>query len=91
MFNPLNLISKFIKSGNQKELDRIGKIVRKINELEDKSIWLWNKRNGWRWTQKDVFPYLFRWRDSAWIYLHKNPSGGALYYNTASQTIEIED
>ncbi|MBT7649495.1 MAG: cadherin repeat domain-containing protein [Opitutae bacterium] len=62
-----------------------------INELEDKSIWLWNKRNGWRWTQKDVFPYLFRWRDSAWIYLHTNPSGGALYYNTKSQSIEIED
>ena len=36
MFNPLNLISKFIKSSNQKELDRIGKIVSKINELEDK-------------------------------------------------------
>jgi len=30
MFNPLNLISKFIKSSNQKELDRIGKIVNKI-------------------------------------------------------------
>jgi len=25
MFNPLNLITKFIKSSNQKELDRIGK------------------------------------------------------------------
>ena len=35
MFNPLNLISKFIKSSNQKELDRIGKIVTKINSLED--------------------------------------------------------
>ncbi len=35
MFNPLNLISKFIKSGNQKELDRIRKIVTKINLLED--------------------------------------------------------
>ena len=35
MFNPLNLISKFIKSSNQKELDRIGKIVEKINSLED--------------------------------------------------------
>ena len=34
MFNPLNLISKFIKSSNQKELDRIGKIVTKINLLE---------------------------------------------------------
>ncbi len=35
MFNPLNLISKFIKSGNQKELDRIGKIVEKINLHEE--------------------------------------------------------
>ena len=34
MFNPLGFISKFIKSSNQKELDRIGKIVKKINNLE---------------------------------------------------------
>ena len=36
MFNPLNFISKFVKSGNQKELDRIGKIVNQINNLEEK-------------------------------------------------------
>ena len=36
MFNPLNLVSKFIKSSNQKELDRVGKIVEKINSLESK-------------------------------------------------------
>ena len=35
MFNPLNVISKLIKSSNQKELDRIGKIVTKINLLEN--------------------------------------------------------
>jgi preprotein translocase subunit SecA len=35
MFNPLKLISKFIKSSNQKELDRIGKIVEKVNLLEE--------------------------------------------------------
>ncbi len=34
MLNPLKLITKFIKSSNQKELDRIGKIVEKINSLE---------------------------------------------------------
>jgi preprotein translocase subunit SecA len=34
MFNPINFISKFIKSSNQKELERIGKIVKKINSLE---------------------------------------------------------
>ncbi len=35
MFNPLNFISKFIKSGNKKELDKIGKIVDQINFLEE--------------------------------------------------------
>ena len=35
MFNPIGFISKFIKSSNQKELDRIGKIVNKINLLEE--------------------------------------------------------
>jgi len=34
MFNPLNIISKIIKSSNQKELDRIQKIVKNINVLE---------------------------------------------------------
>ena len=35
MFNPLNFIKKFIKSSNQQELDRISKIVDKINSLEE--------------------------------------------------------
>ena len=36
MLNPLNFLSKLIKSSNQKELDRIAKIVEKVNFLEDK-------------------------------------------------------
>tara|TARA_B110001450_G_scaffold116981_1_gene110574 strand:- start:1772 stop:4315 length:2544 start_codon:yes stop_codon:yes gene_type:complete len=36
MFNPLSFISKFIKSGNQKELDRISVIEKDINTLEKK-------------------------------------------------------
>ena len=34
MLNPLNFISKFIKSSNQKELDRIAKIVDLVNSFE---------------------------------------------------------
>ena len=34
MLNPLSYISKFIKSTNQRELDRLSKIVSKINSLE---------------------------------------------------------
>ena len=36
MFNPLNFFSKFFKSSNQKELDRIFKIVKRVNFLETK-------------------------------------------------------
>ena len=36
MFNPLSFISKFIRSGNQKELDKITIIVSNINTLEEK-------------------------------------------------------
>ena len=35
MLNPLNLFSKLIKSNNQRELDRIAKIVKEINSLEE--------------------------------------------------------
>ncbi len=35
MINPLSFISKFIKSANQRELERIDKIVKKINSLEE--------------------------------------------------------
>tara|TARA_B100001057_G_scaffold149915_1_gene149810 strand:+ start:49 stop:2595 length:2547 start_codon:yes stop_codon:yes gene_type:complete len=35
MLNSLNFISKFFKSSNQRELDRINKIVTKINILEE--------------------------------------------------------
>ena len=34
MFNPINFFSKFIKSNNQRELDKMNKIVQKINLFE---------------------------------------------------------
>ena len=35
MLNPLNFFSKLIKSSNQRELDRLAKIVKKVNSFED--------------------------------------------------------
>ncbi len=34
MFNPINLLSKIIKSSNQRDLDKIQKIVEKVNKQE---------------------------------------------------------
>ena len=38
MLNPLNFISKFIKSSNQKELDRLKKIAEQVNAYEDFTV-----------------------------------------------------
>ena len=38
MLNPLNFLSKFIKSSNQKELDKIQKILNKTNSFESETI-----------------------------------------------------
>ena len=35
MLNPLKIISKFIKSDNQKKLDKLRVVVKKVNELEN--------------------------------------------------------
>ena len=38
MLNPLSFISKFIKSSNQYELDKISKILREVNSWEEKIV-----------------------------------------------------
>ncbi len=43
MFNPLNFLSKIIKSSNQKEVDRLNKIAKKINDLEEETTKLEDK------------------------------------------------
>ena len=35
MLNPLNYIQKLFKSGNQKEIERLSKIVKQINNKEN--------------------------------------------------------
>ncbi len=35
MLNPLNILSKFIKSGNQRELNKLQSIVNEVNKLEE--------------------------------------------------------
>ncbi len=42
MLNPLNFLSKFIKSSNQKELDKIQKILNKTNSFESEMLSLDN-------------------------------------------------
>ena len=42
MLNPLNFISKFFTSSNQKELNKLQKIVKQVNDKENQMIALEN-------------------------------------------------
>ena len=41
-----------------------------ITENEDQSLWIWiDKLNGWYWTQKGSYPYLFSQKEGTWIWV----------------------
>jgi len=56
--------------------------------MRDGSLWFWNQTDGWRWTQKGVFPYLFRWRDSSWVYFQGIYKGRAIFFNYTTKSFE---
>jgi surface protein len=56
--------------------------------MSDESLWFWNQTDGWRWTQKGVFPYLFRWRDSSWVYFQGLYKGRAIFFNYTTKSFE---
>ena len=56
--------------------------------MKDGSLWLWNQKDGWRWTQQGVFPYLFRWRDSSWVYFQGKFNGRTVFYNFTTKLNE---
>ena len=48
-------------------------------ESEDtRSIWLWKQGIGWAWTSIHLYPYLYRYSASDWIFLD---GGGASLWN----------
>ena len=55
---------------------------------QNEGLWLWNKEHGWQWTDDGVYPYLFRWRDSTWIYFYRRVNGRPLFYNGTLKRLE---
>ena len=56
--------------------------------VKDGSLWLWNQKDGWQWTQQAVFPYLFRWRDTSWVYFRGKTNGRTVFYNFTTKQNE---
>jgi hypothetical protein len=55
---------------------------------ESDSIWLWNNYHKWLWTSKEVFPFLYSWEDSSWLFAYFHKNGSIHYFNYASDSYE---
>ena len=54
----------------------------------DGSVWYWNEKHGWRWTQDGLYPYFYRWRDLSWLYYMGLRQGRLVYWNYSTKTYE---
>ena len=46
---------------------------------QEDGIWMWHQEIGWIWTSAEVYPFLFRNRTNAWIFLHSNDGRSIIY------------
>lgn len=44
-----------------------------LNGEKEESLWLFQKEQGWLWTNKDIFPFLYQNKTKSWTYFkHRN-------------------
>jgi surface protein len=52
-----------------------------IASYQKEGLWLWQKGKGWMWTQKGVWPHLYRHQTAGWLYLLKSINGNPVFYD----------
>ena len=48
---------------------------------QEEGLWFWQKGQGWMWTQKGVWPHLYRHQTAGWLYLLKSMNGNPVFYD----------
>ena len=51
-------------------------------------LWLWQKENGWTWTQKGVWPCLWRNKTGSWLCLMGAYQGKPVFFDYASRKVK---
>jgi len=57
------------------------------DEADSSSLWLWSPDQKWLWTGPELYPHLYRHKDSTWIYLMVQMPGKT-YYNFSTKSFE---
>jgi hypothetical protein len=51
-------------------------------------MWLWRDGQGWCWTGKDIYPWLYCQKTAGWMYFLTNSNGKAYFFNQASGEVK---
>ena len=54
------------------------------------SLWLWDQQHRWMWTNREVYPQLFRHRDQTWLYYMVQVKSKRVFFNYSTNQLEIE-
>ncbi|MFP6887682.1 MAG: hypothetical protein VB997_08970 [Opitutales bacterium] len=52
------------------------------------SLWMWKKNHEWLWTGPNVYPHLYRHKDSTWLYFMLEALPQRAYYNHTTKHVE---
>ena len=55
-----------------------------IPDTTETGIWIWSTEHNWLWTQKGVYPHLYKNSTGAWIYLLEQQTQGKDFYDYQS-------
>jgi VCBS repeat-containing protein len=54
-------------------------------ESSTTGLWVWKEGFGWLWTDKDVYPYLYKNTGGGWIHFSGQHEGTGLFYDHAKE------
>ncbi len=59
-----------------------------LEDAGDGSLWMWKKNHEWLWTGPNVYPHIYRHKDSTWLYFMLEALPQRAYYNHSTKQIE---
>ncbi|MBG30136.1 MAG: hypothetical protein CMI31_09060 [Opitutae bacterium] len=54
------------------------------------NLWLWDRKQNWLWTNRQIYPQLFRHRDQTWLYYMVKVKSQRIFFNYATNQLEFE-
>lgn len=54
------------------------------------NLWLWDQKQEWMWTNREVYPQIFRHNDQAWLYYMVQVKSERIFFNHSTNQLEFE-